>query len=279
MVEKTYLRKIVRHMEDKTVGLVSNIILGTGGRTLGAAFENLHLNSFVMGSVCFLDKCLKMPCVVGKSMLMRKSDLEAIGGFRAVKDILAEDYIIGKRIHQMGKKVVLSEHLIRNVNEYWGIRRFLNRHTRWGKLRWKIGGIRYVTELLGNPVFMSFLPLFAWKVSKITVFFTMLVSSVKILGDLYIGKVIQRQCNKTQSTKQKTTDPYTISLNPFWYLLSPVKDIIIGIIWFVPLISNTVVWRGNRYGIGKDSVLSPCPESGLWSWRYRFVDAIKARFA
>jgi hypothetical protein len=62
-------------------------------------------------------------------------------------------------------------------------------------------------------------------------------------------------------------------------ILSPVKDLIIGVIWFVPLFSNTVVWRGNRYVIGKDTLLSECPEGGIFSWRYRLLDTIKARFA
>jgi len=162
MVNNNYLREIIKHMENPRVGLVSNMIKGTGGRTFGSIFENLHLNSFVMGSICFLDKFLKMPCVVGKSMLMKKQDLEAIGGFKAVKDVLAEDYLIGKKLHGIGKHVVLSNHMIKNVNEYWGVRKFINRHTRCGKLRWKIGGVRYFSELLGNPVFMSFLPLLLW---------------------------------------------------------------------------------------------------------------------
>lgn len=132
MVEKNYLKEIMTNMEDPDVGVVSNVIQGVGARSIGSALENLHLNSFVMGSVCFLDKFLKMPCVVGKSMLMRKEDIEAIGGFRSVKNVLAEDYIIGKKMQKSGKKVILSKHIIRNVNEYWGIRRFLNRHTRWG---------------------------------------------------------------------------------------------------------------------------------------------------
>ena len=72
MVNRNYLEEIVKHMEDPGVGLVSNIIKGTGGYSFGSIFENLHLNSFIMGSVCFLDKFLKMPCVVGKSMLMKK---------------------------------------------------------------------------------------------------------------------------------------------------------------------------------------------------------------
>jgi len=283
MVEKDYLRDIAAHMEDPEVGLVSNMIKGTGGRTFGAIFENLHLNSFIMGSVCLLDKFLRMPCVVGKSMLMRKNDLDAIGGFRAVKDVLAEDYVIGKKMHKMGKKVILSKHIIRNVNEYWGIRRFLNRHTRWGKLRWKIGGFRYVSELIGNPVFMSFLPMIVCELSRITVSFALLTSSVKILGDLYIVRIINGQ-NDNQSNEPSNPFPlpnnsYLLPLNPLWYLLLPVKDLLIGLIWFIPLLSNTVVWRGNRYIIGKDSLLSSCPETGIWSWRYRFLDAIRTRFA
>lgn len=260
MVERDYLKEIVKHMEDPDVGLVSNVIKGVGGNSIGSILENLHLNSFILGSVCFLDRFLKMPCVIGKSMLIRKGDLEAIGGFITVKDVLAEDYVIGERIHKIGKKVVLSNYAIKNVNVYWSIKKFLNRHTRWGRLRWRLGGLRYISELIGNPVFISCLPIL-FDASRVTIFFALSVSLIKVMGDLYLGKIINS------------------GSSPVVYILSPVKDILIGLIWFVPILSNTVVWRGNRYIIGKDSMLSPCPETGLWSWRYRIIDTIKARFA
>jgi ceramide glucosyltransferase len=260
-VEKQYLADITWHMDDPSVGLVSNMIRGLGGRSLGAHMENLHLNSFIVGSVCFLDKYLKMPCVVGKSMLMRKAELEDIGGFGSVKDFLAEDYIIGKRIHELGKRVVLSSHLINNVNEYWGIKRFINRHTRWGKLRWQIGGAKYLSELAGNAVFMSFVPIVIMPISKVSLLLAAAVSSLKIVHDLYIGKKLRAD------------------MHPLLYLLSPVKDLIVGLIWFVPILSNTVAWRGNRYIIGKDSMLFPYPEKGTTLWGLRIVTAIKTRLA
>lgn len=259
MVDKNYLKEIIRHMEDQDVGLVSNIIKGVGGRTIGSIFENLHLNSFIIGSVCFLDRFLKMPCVIGKSMLMRKEDLEAIGGFKAVKDVLAEDYVIGEKIHRMGKKVVLSNYAIYNVNEYWGISRFLNRHTRWGKLRWRLGGIKYISELISNPVFMSFVAVLASEASKITISFALFIAFIKVLGDLYLRRIISSDSS------------------PFVYLLSPVKDLIIGFIWFVPILNNRVMWRGNKYLIGRDSMLYPYPETGFWAWRYRIAHAIKTK--
>ncbi len=260
-VGKNYLAAITGHMDDPSVGLVSNMIRGVSGRSLGALMENLHLNSFIVGSVCFLDKYLKMPCVVGKSMLMRRAELEAIGGFRSVKDFLAEDYIIGEKIHALGKRVMLSGHLISNVNEYWGVGRFINRHTRWGKLRWHIGGAKYFSELAGNAVFMSFLPMVIMPISKASLLLAATVSLLKIVHDSYIG-------NKLRA-----------DMNPLLYLLSPVKDIVIGLVWFVPILSNTVAWRGNRYIIGKDSILSPYPEKGAATWGPRIVTALKTRLA
>ena len=193
-----------------------------------------------MGGVSFLDRFLKMPCVVGKSMLMRKSDFDAIGGFPAVKDVLAEDYLIGKRIHESGKRVILSRHMIDNINEYWGFRKFLNRHTRWGKLRWRIGGIKYLSELIGNPVFMSFLPLAFLGPSLTTVVFAAGVSLCKSTGDFFIGRKIG-------------TDMTASS-----YMLASLKDLLIGVIWFVPLEQYSYLERQQvHYRQGFDALTLP----------------------
>jgi len=261
LVGPDYLRSIGRHLNDPSVGLVTNLIRGTGGRTFGSLFENLHLNSFIIGSVCFLDRFLGMPCVIGKSMLMRKKDLDAIGGFEAVKDVLAEDFIIGRRMHESGRRIVVDNYLINNENQYWGVRRFLNRHTRWAKLRWKIGGPRYLTELLSNPVFLAFIPLTWSGLTGPAMTLAMSAATLKIAGDRHLGI-------RTGA-----------AMHPFAYLLVPVKDLIIGFLWLVPLLSDTVHWRGNHYRIVKDSRLMPVPESGIWSWRYRLANSIRERFA
>jgi len=268
MVDKHYLREITRQCDDPSVGLVSSLIRGVGGRSIGAICENLHLNSFIIGSVSFLDRFLGMPCVIGKSMLMRKTDLEALGGLATFKDILAEDFIIGREMHRIGKKVVLSNHLISNVNEYWGVRRFLNRHTRWGKLRWKIGGAKYVSELLANPVFIAAIPALV-SPARTTLSFAALVGLTKILGDFVISRAIDPPSGGSGMHRP----------SPLTFFLIPLKDVLIGLLWFVPLLSSTVVWRGNRYLIGKDSKLQPSPETGFWSWGYRITDVIRARFA
>ena len=259
-VDKNYLKSIAKPLEDPQVGLISNLIRGMGGKTLGSLFENLHLNSFILGNVCLLNKYLGIQCVVGKSMLMRKKDLEAIGGLRAFKDVLAEDHLIGQGIKERGQKVIVSNYMVNNTNDYWEIRKFMNRHTRWGKMRWKLGGVKYFSELIINPVFISCLPLLLWGPRMETLSMSLSVFLIKVLGNYYLGRKIKT------------------SLNPLAYLLSPVKDLLIGLIWFIPLGSDTVVWRGNRYQIGRDTMLSFCPEKGE-TWKYRLLDPLRAKLA
>jgi ceramide glucosyltransferase len=156
---------------------------------------------------------------------------------------------------------VLSNHIINNVNEYWGIGKFMNRHTRWGKLRWKIGGVTYLSELLANAVFMSVIPLIFLPLTKLPLLLAGGTSAIKMARDFYLGKRVGA------------------GMHPLLYLIAPFKDLIIGLLWFVPVLSNTVAWRGNRYCIGKDSLLSPYPETGRRPWRPGIVTLIKTRLA
>lgn len=261
MVEPDYLRENILLMADPKIGLVTNLIRGVGAKTIGSLFENLHLNSFIFGNVCFLKKFLNIPCVVGKSMLMRRGDLEAIGGLRAFKDVLAEDHFIGEKIRERGQEVILSSHMISNVNEHWGLKRFINRHLRWGKMRCKILGYKYVTELIGNPVLLSLSSLLFEGPSDRALILTASVSLMKGMGDFYIGEKINAK------------------LHPLAYLLSPLKDLLIGLLWFMSIADDTVVWRGKRYLIGENTVLFPSPENGIWTWRYRLLDRIRVRTA
>jgi len=238
-VDNNYLMEITRPMEDPHVGLVNNLIRGIGSRTLGSLLENLHLNSFVIGNTALLTKFFKMPLVMGKSMLVRKEAFEEIGGFAAVKNVLAEDYIIGRLIHDKGKRIVTSGYVINAVNHYRTMKQFFKRHARWGKLRWKIVGFKYIAELISNAVFIACLSLVVLGPTPRTIALAATASLVTIIGDYWLGKQIRSAHHFAH------------------YLLAPIKDIIIGVMWFVPFFDRTVMWRRHRYKITKGSYLVP----------------------
>jgi len=251
-VDKNYLKEIMKYMEDPQVGLVSNVYWGVGGRGVGCIFDNIHLNSFVIGGVCFLDRFFKETWTFGGSMLTRKSDLESIGGLTALKDVLAEDVILRNKMKKMDKKIILSSYLIEKVNEDRGFREYLNRLIRWVQLRWRIGGLRYFSELFTNSVFIAYLPILLWAPSTLTISFAIAVSSLKIIGNIYLDSLVRGE----RAYRTMRREPRIVQFSLWWYLLSPLNDLLMGIIWFIPLFSNTVTWKGNSFRISKDSALS-----------------------
>jgi ceramide glucosyltransferase len=84
---------------------------------------------------------------------------------------------------------------------------------------------------------------------------------MKGMGDFYIGEKINAQ------------------VHPLAYLLSPLKDLLVGLLWFMSIVNDTVAWRGKRYLIGENTVLFPCPGKRIWTWRYRLLDRIRVRTA
>ena len=110
-----YLRTLVAELADpRAWGSVSSVLSGSGGKSLGARLENLHLAAYVARAVCGADVLVRHPCVIGKSMLFRKSDLDKIGGFALVSDVLAEDYVLGHAFRGRGLHASpLSSHVLR----------------------------------------------------------------------------------------------------------------------------------------------------------------------
>ncbi len=115
-VRPSYLRETACYLADPGVGLVTNLFAGVGEEHSGAALENLQLNGIIAGGVAAAST-LGITCVVGKSMLMPVRVLEAIGGFAAVRNLLAEDQAIGIRVRKAGYAIRLSHHVIDNVNQ------------------------------------------------------------------------------------------------------------------------------------------------------------------
>lgn len=250
-VDPGYLRAIVRELGQPGVGLVANLIAGTGERTLGASLENLHLGTWVVAAVAGADALGGHPIVIGKSMLMRQADLERAGGLEGVRDILAEDYVLGRRFEEAGQRVVISSHVIRTVNVGWSVSQFLSRHLRWCQLRRRLRPGLYLAEPLMLP-----LPWLALTVG--------LAQGSALAGEPWLGGLTRAALaggaakilvDALLVRRLRGTFPGLGTL-----LLSPLKDALFLGVWAIALGRRTVVWRGHRLRIEAGSRVRPLGE-------------------
>jgi len=238
-----YLREAMSHFRDPEVGLVSHLVRGVGAKTLGARLESQHLNTFILPSVCLLDGMFDMRCVIGKSMLMRRADLDALGGLDGVKDYLAEDYILGERFREAGKKVVISCSPVNTVAVYRTVRQFFSRHARWNRMRFSIAGPAYFTELLTNPVGMSLLMVVATGGDAEAVRVAGMVAAAKLAMDAALLFLLGGKRHAR------------------WAFLGPMRDLMAFGLWFSAFFSRNVEWRGRTLRITRGSRLVPMNET------------------
>jgi hypothetical protein len=104
---------------------VSNPFRCVGSGSAGSIIEALHMNGFVLGGTAVVSRFVERPCVVGKSIFLRRSALEWIGGFETVGDHLAEDFLLGDLISAAGFRVVLSPCFVTVVSSGRTIRAIL----------------------------------------------------------------------------------------------------------------------------------------------------------
>ena len=87
-----FLRKVITPLADASVGLVTCLYRAVASPSLGSRLEALGIGTdFVPGvlSARFLEKGLHFG--LGSTLAFRRRDLEAIGGFEALLDYLADD--------------------------------------------------------------------------------------------------------------------------------------------------------------------------------------------
>jgi ceramide glucosyltransferase len=240
-----HLRVMVGELLRPNVGLVTAPIRALDGRGLGGLLERCQLNTFVVGGVAAVTLLLGGVCAVGKSMLLRRRDLDRIGGWRELARYLAEDQVSGEAIRDLGLRVAVAP---RPVDHHLGsvtVRQFAGRHLRWARLRRHLAPLGYAAEILTNPLVPASLHV-AVEPNWLSAALAMTTLGVLTAWTMASERLLGVRTNR--------------SLLP---LAVVARALAVAALWPVPFLSSTVEWRGRRLRIGRRTLLMDAGDDWL----------------
>jgi len=245
-VEPFTLRMLVRDYAANDSKIVFSPIQGTGSRTMGSIMENAYLNFFVSGNILLAWSSARQPIIVGKSMLIERYTLEKFGGFSHFQEYLAEDFIMGRTYRETGLTVSTNFTWVTNFISTATFSRFWSRVVRWSKIRYNTERFYYFFESLLNPIMVSAcaLPFLGAK-------------GVPLVAAAVIGKIALEYAAFFAVNSQDRKKAWIIAVYPLSVL---IKDFLLFLIFFTPLINKDVFWRGKNIRLdnkGKITHISP----------------------
>lgn len=238
-VHPGYLSEHARYLARPNVALTSNGFYGEGEQTIGSAFDNMTLTSFVLTALATGDVLLRLSQIISKSVAIRREALQSIGGWETLKDLLAEDQRLGTYLADKGYRTAIVGTPVANIQRTQGLDYFVQRHARWAMMRFRVVIVGAWLELFLNPTFIA----------------TLLVVAVPgqrwawaVWGGSLLGSMAFTQTMAVLSRGR--------GFELKWLVLTPVRDFFLLVAWVRGLFMRTVNWRGNVLIVGKETRLS-----------------------
>ena len=236
-VPENYIRRLTAHL-DAGVGLVTAIVAGKSPDGFGAHLEAVYLNTFYARGMLLAAK-VGRPCVIGKSMLFRRSVANRFGGIKILAKYLAEDFMAGEAMRMLGFRVVIASDPVHQQIGKYSVRAFLMRHLRWGRIRKAQAPLTFLIEPWFGSLVSGFLG--AWAFQNIGV----------LPGSLFLALhfLVWSSCDFLLMKKMGSDLDFFTPAAWFTREISAVP------LWFCIALNNTVNWRGRRLKVQPGGIL------------------------
>ena len=226
------LATIAAEFQDAHLGLATCPYRAVPGRSFWNTLEAVGLNTEFLGGVLVARMLDGMKFALGPTIAARRATLAGIGGFDAVKDFLAEDFVMGNLAAAHGDGVILSSYVIQHRIGAQPLAANLRHRLRWNRSTRRSRPAGYVGQLFTNP-----LPL------------ALLLCAIKPEWWPAVAATVTLRAAAAWATAGYVLrDPLTARL----FFLVPLQDLLSFVMWLAGFFGNTILWRGRKYYLQAD---------------------------
>lgn len=233
-VEPDLLQRLACEFRNERVGLITCPYRAVGGDSVWSRLEAVGMNTELLGGVLVARMLEGMRFALGCTLAVRRSVLDAMGGFGYLQEYLAEDFVIGQRAAEMGHEVLLSSAVIEHRIGSQDMVRNLSHRLRWARSTRRSRPAGYWGQIFTYPLPLALLLWASWPKAWPLVVLTLLLRAGAALAT---GMIVRDSLLLRQ-----------------WWLL-PIQDILGFLVWMGGFLGDTIVWRDRKCTVLRDGRL------------------------
>ncbi len=238
LVAPDYLKRVAALLEDNRVGLVTCLYRARASSVASKA-EALGIATEFAPSVLVARLLSESGFALGATMAFRTPDLQAIGGFAAIREYLADDYQLGARIAALGKSVVLADVVVETSLGAGSWRDVWKHQVRWSRTIRVSRPAGYFGYLVTQLTFWSIMAAaFGYERVALAGILVRLIAALAALIALGEPRLMRAA-------------------------LAPFRDLFGFAVWAAGMVGREVEWRGLRYRLLSDGKISALTEPSL----------------
>ncbi len=232
-VRPDYLRRTVAPLASPRAGLTTCLYRGRGFFGLPSVIESLLINCDFVPMV-LAAHLIGQRNALGASLVFKREALDAIGGFPAIADYLADDNMLGERIKQAGYTVELLPYVVETILDSTTVADVWRHQVRWARTYRVLQPIGWFSSLITHAV--------TWGVVSV------IATGGAPLGWAALGAAIAVRLGTLRAIMRMLRERDT----PRHLWMVPLKDLGFTAVWVASWLGRDVVWSGARLRVRRD---------------------------
>ncbi len=233
-----YLKAIVAPLADPEVGCVCTLYKASCAQRWYEKVELLTLNADFMTSVVFAHVTGASKFCLGASAAVRRTTLNEIGGLEALADYLVEDYEMGRRIWESGRRIAVVPYIVDTIVDLRSPSQWWNHQVYWDQNTRAARPIAFFSTVMIRSVPFALLTVLVRGADRI---------SFAILAAAVLLRLASSALMLGMGFRDRE------GLRSLWLL--PFRDLASLVSWLLAFTKRTTIWRGAEFVLTRDGRL------------------------
>ncbi len=230
-----YLLRLAAALAEPGVGAVTCLYHGVAVGGFWSRLSALGIDAHFLPSVLVgLSTGMAAPCF-GSTIALHHDHLDAIGGFAAFRNTLADDYAIGAALRGAGLKIVIPRFLVGHSCAETSFAEVWRHELRWSRTIRAINPWGHVGSAVTHPLA-----------------FALLAAALGAPGRGFALAVLAIACRIV--LLHVTARSHRLASPPYW--LVPLRDLLSFATFGWSFCSQKLTWRGKRFRVRANGVLT-----------------------